>query len=427
MLPQSPYLRGSASGVRWQVLGGLVGLSFLTIVDRVCIAAAKHDIASELGLADQTFGFVFGAFALGYAVFMAPAGWAADRLGARRFLAAIVTLWSVCTVATGAAMAAAPLIAIRLLFGAAEAGAYPTAARAIYSWLPRSERGLALGLLNTGSRLGAAIGLSLTSAAIAAVGWRASFCLLGAAGLLWAAWWRWWYRDDPARKRGVSAVELAKIRGDASAATPVPAVAPDRPLVTLDSALVILQYFCSNFTFFLCFSWLMPYLRERFALTANEAALYASAPLYCGALATWTSGIAVDALFRRGQWSLSRRLPAMAGFALAAACLMAALRCQTASSFLLCFSLTTFGVDFTLSPSWSAASDLGGRRTGTLSAAMNTMGSVGAFASSVTFPWLLARAGSISAYFALAAALNVIAIGFWWRVRLAPAAQAKGV
>jgi ACS family glucarate transporter-like MFS transporter len=110
----------------------------------------------------------------------------------------------------------------------------------------------------------------------------------------------------------------------------------------------------------------------------------------------------------------------MAGFALAAVSLLAAARCTTVIAFILCFSLTTFGVDFTLSPSWSASSDLGGRRTGTLSAVMNMFGSVGAFASSIAFPWLLEQTHSVFAYFAVAAALNVVAVVLWSRVRLTP-------
>jgi MFS transporter, ACS family, glucarate transporter len=394
----------AAARIRWLVLFALVLLAFLTIIDRVCISAAKNDIAAELAIPDQTFGVIFGAFAVGYAVLMVPSGWAADRLGPRRFLALIVAAWSVFTLATGFASAVPLLIAIRILFGAAEAGAFPTAARAIYAWLPPHERGLALGLLNTGSRVGAAIGLSLMSAAIVALGWRLAFWLLGAVGLIWAVWWLSWYRDNPAH-----------------AHAPVPAGSREGgPLLSKNSVFVMLQYFCSNFTFFLCFSWLLPYLRQQFHLPPNQAALYASIPLYCGALATWTSGMAVDALFRRGYWNLSRRLPAIFGYVLAAICLIAASRFDSVGPFILCFSLTTFGVDFTLSPSWSASSDLGGKRTGTLSACMNMLGSAGSFASSVVFPWLLARTGSVTAYFALAAALNVAAVILWWRIQLAP-------
>jgi ACS family glucarate transporter-like MFS transporter len=422
--------RQASSGIRWRVLAGLCALSFLTIIDRVSISAAKNEIAGSLKITDQTFGFVFGAFALGYAIFMVPSGWLADRFGPRRFLTAIVAAWSLFTLGTGLASAVPILIALRFCFGGAEAGAYPTAARAIYNWLPRSERGLALGLLNAGSRMGAAIGLSVVSASIGAFGWRASFLILAVCGATWAIWWYGWFRDDPRAMRGVSSSELEKICGDAivpSSETSSETKDDGRSLMSVDALLVILQYFCSNFTFFLCFSWLLPYLRQRFSLAASEAAFYSSIPLYCGALATYLSGLTVDALFRRGYWNRSRQLPAMFGFGLAAVCLIAASRCSTVGLFLACFSLTIFGVDFTLSPSWSAASDLGGARTGTMSAAMNTLGSLGAFASSVMFPWMLQQTGSVTAFFEVATALNLLAVLLWSRIQLQPAGGSHGV
>ena len=48
---------------------------------------------------------------------------------------------------------------------------------------------------------------------------------------------------------------------------------------------------------------------------------------------------------------------------------------------------------------------------------MNTLGSMGSFASSVAFPWLLGLTGGASAYFFLAAALDVAAVLAWWRIR----------
>jgi MFS family permease len=70
------------------------------------------------------------------------------------------------------------LVAIRFLVGGAEAGAFPAAARAIYARLPVRQRGLALGVLNTGSRLGAAVGLAGVSLSVTRLGWRTSFLLL---------------------------------------------------------------------------------------------------------------------------------------------------------------------------------------------------------------------------------------------------------
>jgi ACS family glucarate transporter-like MFS transporter len=417
-LAQEPH----RTHVRWFVVALLFVFSFLTIVDRVAISAAKGDMAAEIGIPDVQFGVIFGVFALGYAAFQIPAGWAADRYGPRVFLAAIVLAWSFFTGLTGLVSTIPLLVAVRFLFGAAEAGIYPTASRAIYNWVPRQDRGAAQGLLFIGSRLGAAFGLSAVSFAIALIGWRGTFGVLALLGVALAVLWVAWFRDMPEAKRTVSAGELAYIRaGTTHAATP-PAALPSgghegRSLWNAQTALLGVQYFASNFTFFIAFSWLLPYLQSEYQLTAAQAGGYASIPLYFGALGNWFSGAAVDALYRRGHWRRSRTLPAVAGFALGALALLAAPAMTTVGGAVICFSIATFGVDMTLSPSWTTCQDVAGPRTGTLSGAMNMVGNAGSFVSSITFPVLLQATGSAAVYFYVAAVLNVVAIVCWLRVR----------
>src|SRR5579872_1828902 len=186
-------------GPSWRgyVVACLCSLSFLTIVDRVCISAAKSDISADLGISDAVFGWVFGAFAVGYTLMMVPSGWLADRFGPRKTLALCVLLSSVLTAVTGWVHGTEILLTVRFLFGLAEAGAFPGAARAIATWLPVKERGLAMGLLNTGSRLGAAFGLWGMSLCVLRFGWLLSFLLLVLTGLFWAVLWFAWFRDRP--------------------------------------------------------------------------------------------------------------------------------------------------------------------------------------------------------------------------------------
>jgi MFS transporter, ACS family, glucarate transporter len=401
--------------VRHGVLAFLFVFSFLTIVDRVAISGAKSSMAAELGVGDVAFGFIFGVFALGYALGQVPSGWAADRWGPRVFLAGIVIAWSVFTGLTALMVAVPMLVAVRLLFGLAEAGIYPTASRAIYSWIPAHDRGRAQGLLFIGSRLGAAFGLSVVSAAIGAFGWRGTFWVLAIVGIGLAAGWYAWFRNTPEEKAGVSASELAYIRGGQTGA-PAATAADGRSLWSADAVWLGVQYFASNFTFFIAFTWLLPYLQSRYALSAAEAGAYASIPLYCGAIGNWVSGSLVDTIYRRGLRRQSRLLPAMAGFALAIAGLLAAPSMATVGGAVACFSLATLGVDMTLSPSWTSCQDLAGPRTGLLSGAMNMVGNLGSFVSSITFPVLLDATGSANAYFYLAATFNLLAIGCWSRI-----------
>ena len=409
--PASPTMAMASPRQRWEVVGAIVVVSFLTILARAGISGAKLEMAHDLGISDLGFGVVFGAFALGYAVFMVPCGLLADRWGPRKSLTLSVFFWSLFTLCTGLATGISVLIFIRFLFGLAEAGVYPQAARALHNWTLTRERGLALGFLNMGSRLGAAFGLLAAPVCVAWLGWRESFAFLGIVGVIWAAAWFWWFRDTPAIKLNPQKLEDLSPRGkSALLADKIPWRAF---LSSRNFYLITYQYFASQFTFFICLSWLLPFLKSRFGITNSGAGLYSSIPLYCGAVAMWMGGAAIDRIYKAGRWRLSRRLPAMVGFGLAAATLIPAPFMHSPGWFIACFALTTFGVDLTVCASWPVCCDVGGRYSGTLSATMNTMGALGSLASSLLFPVLIGWAGNIKIYFCLAALLNIVALICW--------------
>ncbi len=182
----------AASGgvpTRYKLIAVTFSLSMLLYIDRVAISTARNPVSQAFGLTDTQFGWVLSAFALGYALFQTPAGALADRYGARLVLAFVVALWSVFTALTGLAWSFASLLLFRFLFGAAEAGAYPTCARAFYAWLPPAERGLAQGINFSGSRFGAAFALPAVAWLVVTAGWRVAFMILGAFGVVWAVAW----------------------------------------------------------------------------------------------------------------------------------------------------------------------------------------------------------------------------------------------
>ena len=383
----------------WLMVAGLFLMSMLTVVDLVCVSASKSEMSRDLALSDRQFGWVFAVFSLGYAFLQIPSGYLADRFGARLFLAIIVALWSLFTGFTGLVYSLASLLAVRLLFGLAESGAFPGAARAVVTRLGPSQRGLAQGAVLAGSRIGAAAGLALMAWSVSVFGWRHSFLLLAVAGFTWAALWYALFRDGET-PRGV---ELVKLHWPS--------------LLQPNARFLLLQYFASNFTFYLCVNWLLPYLKDAYRLTNLEAGVYASLPMYAGAAANWTSGAVVDALYRRGRWRLSRALPAAVGFLLAAVTLVLAANMETAPKAVFFFALATFGADLALSPSWTVAMDIGGEHTGTVSGAMNMAGNTGALISSLAFPYLIAWTGTANTYFYATATLNLIGFICWTRIR----------
>lgn len=405
---------------RYFVAIGMFLLSLLLYIDRICISVAKDPIAGDLALSDKAMGWVLSSFALGYALFQVPSGMMADRYGPRKVLASIVTIWSVLTAATGAAWNFISLLVTRFLFGVGEAGAFPGMSRAIFSWIPLRERGFIIGLNFSGSRLGAAFALPFVAWLITDFGWRTAFVILGAIGIFWAILWWLSFRDRPEDHPSLSAEEKEEIISTRQQVKTEDAATLSMPIILASKNMwsAIVQYFCSNFTFFFALTWLFPHLKNKYELGTMEAGWYAVAPFIAGAIGNWVSGAMTDKLYNDGAWSRSRKLPAMIGFALAAFGMIGSIYMETPLTAVIMLSIAIFGADMTLPPSWSLCVDIGKKNSGMVSGTMNMAGNIGSFVTALAFPYLTAWTGSVDFFFYSAAILNILAIGFWWRVKV---------
>lgn len=403
---------------RHRLVGITFTLTMLLYVDRIAISAGKLAVSQQFALTDTQFGWVLSAFALGYALFQVPAGLFVDRYGPRLALSLVVGAWSLFTGLTGLAWSLGALLVFRLLFGFAEAGAFPTCARAFYAWLPVGERGLAQGINLSGSRLGAAFALPLVAWLLLTIGWRAAFLALAGAGILWAAGWYLWFRNTPEEHRGVSEVERSYIAANRGAIHKASGPLPLRELLALPNVWLLMgQYFASNFTFFFCLTWLFPYLQRTYHLDPLATGFYSAMPLVGGALGNWFGGAMVDGLYRRELGLRSRQLPAMVGFSLAVVGIVASLLCSAPLPAVLCLSVAMFGSDMTVSCSWAFAIDIGQAHSGAVSGVMNMAGNLGSFLTSLSFPYLALATGSSISFFVVGAMLNAVAVFLWSRAR----------
>lgn len=406
---------------RYLLIFGTFLLSALLYVDRACISAAKDPIWADLGFNDTQWGWIMGAFSLGYAICQTPAGLLADRYGPRRLLTSVVAFWSIFTCLTGAAWNFASMLVARFLFGAGEAGAFPGCARAYYSWLPHSERGLAQGINFSGSRLGAALAMPLVAWMIGQIGWRPTFIVLGGIGFAWALFWYVWFRDEPSGHSRVSDAEreliLSRRQSSGQDAEEKRPLTVDGLFRSRNMWLAMGQYICSNFTFFFAISWSFPYLKRSFELTDVQAGLYSAIPLLFGAAGNWVAGATVDRIYRTGRWRLSRQVPAIIGFLLGAAGLVGTQYVDSPLGYVVFLSIAIFGADMTLSPSWAFCMDIGRHNAGAVSGTMNMAGNLAAFATTLAFPYLREWTGSTTPYFMMAAALNLFAVGAWMMMR----------
>lgn len=395
-------------------------ISLLLYIDRTCIQVAGDAIKRDLHITDTQFGWVLSIFTLGYALGQTPSGIAADKFGPRKLLAGVIAIWSALTAVTAAGVGFISMMVIRFLFGAGEAGAFPGMARATLTWIPTKERGLVTGINFSASRLGGAMAMPLMVWLITATGWRGSFLILGGFGIAFGLVWWMWFRDTPEEHKGVSKEELDYIvenRQKLSTDTTRAAPKFGEMVSNRNVMLLMAQYFCSNFTFFFCLSWLFSHVKTTYGLTAQDAGMLAALPLLGGAAGNWFSGWWVDSIYKKRGVTPSRRIPAIVGFSLATIGLLVSLKMETALPAVIFLTIAVFGADMTLSPSWSACVDVGGKSAGAVSGTMNMAGNLGSFVTSLAFPYLMLWFGSTTPFFFIASALNAIAIVIWFAIK----------
>jgi len=176
-------------------IAATLGMS-VSYIDRQTLAAIAPAVRSALAIDHTQFGWLVSAFSMAYLVGAPTAGVVVDRLGARRGFAIAVVIWSLVAGAHALVTSFAALFALRILLGAAEAPSFPAAAQAIRRSLPAKGRSAAIGLLFTGSSLGAMIAAPLALSLEAAYDFRVAFAGTAALGMLWIPFWLYMTRGD---------------------------------------------------------------------------------------------------------------------------------------------------------------------------------------------------------------------------------------
>src|SRR5712691_2162330 len=194
VMPAQP--KGPGVG-RWYILALISLMYLITYLDRVNISTVAPVISKEFNFDKATMGIIFSAFIWSYALFQVPGGWLGDRIGPRKVLSTIMAYRTVIAVITTFSIGFKSFWGIRFALGVGEAGAFPTATRAMQMWYPRDERGFVQGISHAASRFGAAIGPPVAVAIMIHFGWRSVFYVIGILSLLWSLLYMLVYRNMP--------------------------------------------------------------------------------------------------------------------------------------------------------------------------------------------------------------------------------------
>jgi ACS family hexuronate transporter-like MFS transporter len=271
---------------RWRVailVSAAIAISYL---DRQSLPVAVQAIQQEIPLSNTQFGDLTSLFLLAYGVMYAGGGVFVDRLGTRRGFLAIMIFWSLACASHALAAGFGMLAVSRFLLGLGEGGGFPAATKAIAEWFPVAERSTAMGLVNSGTAVGAVVAPPVIAAILLGGSWRWVFVACGAAGLVWALWW--WRTYVPPNLRSAAAVPSRRMSWST--------------LLTYREVWgLVAAKFLTDAAWFFYISWLPKYLYDARHFDVKQVGAYAWVPYAASGVGCLLGGWLSSALIRRGR------------------------------------------------------------------------------------------------------------------------------
>ena len=409
----------------------LMVMAAVALIDRTNISIAGIEISREFNIDNPHLGWVFSAFLVGYSLFQIPGGVLARSFGPRRVLTFALIWWAVFTAFTalapsGASHALLVLILIRVALGAGEAVMFPGANQFVERWIPIPERGRANGIIFSGVGLGSMLAPPVITAIILRHGWRASFWLCAALGLLAAAVWYLAARDTPEMHPRVTAQELETIvsgRGDvtaphapaASSTQPKTSVPWKRLFLSKDLLALTASYFCYGYISWIFFSWFYIYLSQVRGLSLATSAIYSMLPFAAMTVGALTGGLSSDWLARHISVRAGRcYLPSFA-LLLTALLLAAGSSAHGARTASLVLAGGAGALYVSQSSFFSVTADCAGDCAGVASGVMNMGCHIGGAVTALITPLIAAHFGWVASFFA-ASAMAILGALAWLAV-----------
>jgi sugar phosphate permease len=176
------YVREVSGGpYRWVVLaaGTLAQASFSA--SSAGLPALAPALKSHYGLTLGETGVVLGAIGIGMLLTLLPWGLVADRIDERWVIASGLTAAAGALAGASATHSFAAVTGVLIGAGALGASVNAASGRAIMTWFPASELGLALGIRQTAIPIGGALGAAFLPLLASAGGTRLAFLFLAGA------------------------------------------------------------------------------------------------------------------------------------------------------------------------------------------------------------------------------------------------------
>ncbi len=385
----SSTTQGKAGVRSWLIIGLLNLGAIIAYVYRSNLAVALTDVHFKtfFHITDQGAGALNSAFFWSYAFLQIPAGWLVDRWGVKYPFAIGFLFWSVISASIALAVSFWQVFSLLFLLGVAESVLTPAAMRWIRFHFAEKQRGLAVGVYMTGTKLGPAIGTLLAAWLISAYDWRTMFVAMGVGSLLWLVPWMGMIRnDDRAREQ--------ESRKKAAATTVSFGHIMASPVIWG----TIVGTFCYMYFVYFCMQWMPKYFVEQHHLDLKSMGLYTFFSFAGMAAMAAFAGWAADWMIARGGNPVNvRKGFTIAGFVMASTEVFGALSHSVpVALFFAVFSLT--GLGLATANYWALTQTLiPGGAIGRIVGIQNCAANLPGIVAPILTGWLKQRTGSYAA------------------------------
>ncbi|MBQ4913656.1 MFS transporter [Maribacter sp. MMG018] len=201
-------------GLRWWIITLICLATVINYIDRTAFGVMWPEMGKDLGMDESDYGIMLSIFMGTYAIGKFLSGKLYDIIGTRMGFVVSIVVWSVASVFHAFARGLVSLTIFRALLGLGEAGNWPGAVKSNGEWFPVKQRAIAQGIFNAGASLGSVIAPLLIAYLYGHFGWRTTFIIIGAVGLLWVIPWLFVNKSKPGKHPWITEEELKFINCD---------------------------------------------------------------------------------------------------------------------------------------------------------------------------------------------------------------------
>lgn len=207
------------SNYRWRICALLFFATTINYLDRQVLGLLKPVLALQFDWSETQYSYIVIVFTGCYAIGMLLSGKLVDKVGVKLGYGVCVLLWSIAACGHALVRSTFGFGVMRALLGLSESGSFPCAVKTVSEWFPRKEQALAVGILTSGTSIGAVAAPAVVPWLAATYGWEAAFLITGLTGFIWLGFWYVMYQA-PLKHGKVSRSEIEYINDDPVPASP---------------------------------------------------------------------------------------------------------------------------------------------------------------------------------------------------------------